>query len=353
MREMVNGVRVLRTYLYVPKNPRSTLRRILFDSSFALSALVSIFNRPRPDVIVIISPPLQLVLTALVIAFFRRAPVFMHIQDLVPDAAIAVGALRPDGTAVQLAQALERLAYRKASGIGVICEGMRQNLLAKGVPMEKVTLLPDYIDLDSVGPISANNAFRARHGIPPGEFLVVYSGSVGGKQGLETFVEAAVAFEETSGITCCLIGDGPYLLDLKRLARHLSLQKFRFVPLQPREALPEQLCAADVLVITQRKSISDMVFPGKLLYYMASRRAILAAVSENSETGRFILENKVGLVVPPEDPERFADAIRWMRAHPERIRALGEKGREVVGRHFDRTTVLERFTEHLETFAKS
>jgi colanic acid biosynthesis glycosyl transferase WcaI len=117
--------------------------------------------------------------------------------------------------------------------------------------------------------------------------------------------------------------------------------------MQPRESLPEQLAAADALIVTQRKAVRDVVFPGKLLYYMASGRPILAAVSEDSETGRFIREMNVGVVVPPEEPARLAEAIRWMREHREEARALGRNGRRVAEQQFDRTVVLERFEAYL------
>jgi colanic acid biosynthesis glycosyl transferase WcaI len=347
MRELINGVPVTRTYVYVPSNPRKTSQRILFDCSFAASALLGMVTRWRPTVVVAISPPLQLGLTALLIGKLTQARVFVQIQDLVPDAAVAVGALHPGSLTLRAAQALERFVYRAADGIGVICEGMRRNLIAKGVPADKVETLPNYIDLAFIGPASAANGFRSRFGIGFKQFLAMYSGSVAGKQGLQTFVQAAVALKNESGVTCCLIGDGPYLPKLKQIAQDLSPQQFLFLPLQPRESLASQLSAADVLVITQQKVIRDVVFPGKLLYYMAAGRPILAAVSEDSETGRFIQENEVGLVVPPEDPDRLAEAIKWMQAHPARTREFGLNGRRVVESRFDRRVVLNRMAASL------
>jgi colanic acid biosynthesis glycosyl transferase WcaI len=281
-------------------------------------------------------------------AALSRAKVFLEIKDLVPDAAIAVGALRPGSAAARMAHALERFAYRRVDGIGVICEGMRRNLIAKGVPPDKVVVLPDYIDLNFMRPEANGNAFRSEFSIGPQQFVAMYSGSVAGKQGLQTFVQAAAELDRDGEITCCLIGEGPYLPDLKQLAEDLSLKRFVFLPLQPRESLPTQLSAADVLVITQRKAVRDVVFPGKLLYYMAAGRAILAAVDEDSETGRFIRENDVGMVVPPEDPVRLAEGIRWMQAHPERTRELGLNGRRTAETRFDRNVVLERFAAYIE-----
>ena len=277
----------------------------------------------------------------------REHPSFWHIKDVVPDAAVAVGALRQSGAALRMARALEQFAYRKAAGIGVICEGMRRNLVAKGVPTAKIVTLPDYIYLAFTTPARPVDCISRplRHRLP-GYFVAMYSGSVSQKQGLGTFVEAAADFEREQGITCCLIGDGPNLAELKQTAQQRSIERFRFLPLQPRESLPAQFSAADVLVLTQRKAIQDVVFPGKLLSYMAAGRAILRPDAE-SETACFIREHAAGLVVAPEDPGRLADAIRWMRSHPKRPEEFGRNGRRVVEQHLHRAVVLERFAAHL------
>jgi colanic acid biosynthesis glycosyl transferase WcaI len=346
--ETINGVPVQRTYLYVPRNPRQTLQRILFDCSFALSALRSAVQRWSPEVVVVISPPLQLGITGLVLAALNRSRMLLVIKDLVPDAAIAVGAIRPGSAVCRLAHTLERFVYRRATGIAVICDGMRRNLIAKGVPAGKVVVLPDYIDLSFIKPQTAPNRFRAQFGIPEDQFLAMYSGSVAGKQGLQTFIQAAAELESNRDIACCLIGEGPYLPELKQLAASLALNRFLFLPLQPRENLAAQLSAADALVITQREAVRDVVFPGKLLYYMASGTAILAGVNEDSETGRFIREHNTGIVVPPETPGRLAEAIRWMRDNPERTRHLGLNGRRTAEALFDRSVVLKKFAAYIE-----
>ena len=349
MHEVINGVPVFRTYLYVPRNPRKSVSRILFDCVFAVSALTGIFVGLRPDLIIVVSPPLQLAITGRLLASLNRARLFLHIKDLVPDAAVATGALRPGSLGWKLGRALETWAYRRATGIGVICDGMRQNLLAKGVPANKVQTFPDYIDPTFIQPIHPqNNGFRTKAGISSDAFLVMYSGSVSGKQGLQTYIHAAATFETDHNVVCCLIGEGANLSELKALAAELSMERFIFLPLQPRESLAAQLSAADVLVITQRALVTDIVFPGKLLYYMAAGTAILAAVNQESETGRFITQRNVGMVVPPEDPAALAEAVRWMRAHPEERREFGRNGRHVIETQFDRSRVLERFGSHLE-----
>jgi colanic acid biosynthesis glycosyl transferase WcaI len=352
MRETINDIRVLRTFLYVPAQPKKVFQRVLFDLSFALSSLVGgIFAGPA-DLLIVISPPLQLGLTGWILGIFKRVPFFFFIQDLVPDAAVVTGMMRNDSIAVRLARAIERFVYKRAKGIGVISEGFRTNLMTKGVPAEKVVKLPNSIDLQFLKMSERNNGFRRSQNISPEEFVVMYSGSVALKQGLHTFIEAASEFLVDAGISFYLIGEGPYLEDLKIMAEKLKISTLHFLPLQPRELLSVQLGAADVLVITQRQAVTDVVFPGKLLYYMAAARPILAAVSPNSETGVFINQHQVGLVVPPENPPALAQAMRFLRNNQLEAERLGKNGRRVVEEAFNREFVLKQYMDHLEKIAQ-
>jgi colanic acid biosynthesis glycosyl transferase WcaI len=254
--------------------------------------------------------------------------------------------LREESRAVKIARKLENVIYRKADAIGLICDGFARNLQGKGVPAHKFAIMPNYIDLNFMKPFPRYNEFREQHGVGAEQFVVMYSGSIALKQGLQTLVEAAAVLRERSNIVFFVVGEGPYLPDLQARAAELKLTNLRFLPLQPREGLAQQLAAADTLVITQKQSVTDIVFPGKLLYYAASARPIVAAVSADSETGRFVRDKQVGLVVPPEEPEALAGAI--LKLYQEGLGHYGQQGRRVAEECFDRQVVLRRFIEHLE-----
>ncbi len=352
MRETINGVAVLRTWIYMPEHPKKSIQRILFDLSYSLTSLIGGIFTGRADLIIAVSPPLQLGLTAWLLGLIKRAPFFFYIQDLVPDAAVLTGMLREESLAVRIARAIEQFVYARARGIGVICDGFARNLHAKGISFSKVAVLPNSIDLDVFTPQPRENEFRKQNDVAADEWLVMYSGSVALKQGLHTFVQAAAIFSPDEGIRFFLVGEGPYLDELRAQVDALTPPHLRLLPLQPRASLAIQLCAADMLVITQRRAVTDVVFPGKLLYYMAAGRPIVAAVSADSETGRFIAQNQVGVVVLPEDPQELADAILYLKQRPSEAHRLGQNGRRVVEEQFDRHRVLARFVNHLESLVK-
>ena len=345
-RERINGVKVTRSYLFVPREPRRALSRAAFDTSFFLSSLVAgLVVRPC-DVIVAVSPPLQTGLTAWLLARAWQSRVLVHVQDLVPDAAIATGMIREGTRTARVARALEHFVYRRASKISVICDGFRRAMERRGVPSDKIRLLPNYIDLEFMQPTPKRSGFRLRHGLADDAFVVMYSGGLGAKQGLETLLGAAAHLQADSRIQVLIVGEGPPLDDLRGRAARECLRNVTFLPLQPRETLPQQLGAADVLVITQRRAVTDVVFPGKLLYYMAAGRPIVAAVNPDSETGRFISAHGVGLVSPPENPASLASAVMGLAAGQDET--LGKRGRALVERMFDQRVVLPAFQATIE-----
>jgi len=348
-RETINGVKVLRTYVFVPADPRRALKRVLYDMSFSLSSILGALMSGPCDVVLAISPPLQLGVSATIVGMLKRARVFFHIQDLVPDAAVATGQLMEGQRLLRWARRLERFVYGRAREIGVICEGFRANLLSKGVAPDKIRLLPNSIDVDFIRLGPRDNAFRTRQGIAPSTFLVMYSGSIALKQGLEVLIDVAALVRDDPHVVLMIIGEGPPLEALKSQAAARQLTNLKFLPFQPRETLSEQLGAADALVITQRPAVTDVVFPGKLLYYMAACRPILAAVSADSETGRFIAREGVGIVTPPAQAAEMASAIRRLQAGE--AEAMGRRGRQQVEQQFSSRVVLPAFAARLEALA--
>jgi glycosyltransferase involved in cell wall biosynthesis len=341
--ERIEGVRVIRGPILLPGPRQTASRRILFDSSFAATALLASAGVGRVDHVICVSPPLQLGATAWMIARARGARLTVHLQDIVPDAALSTGMMR-EGRAVALSRRLERFVYRHADTITVISEGFRDNLLGKGVSARKLAVLPNWVDATRFE-VEPDPRVRGTLGAPDGETLVLHTGNMGAKQGLETVVDAAGQLSDEN-IAITLIGDGQARASLESRAAATAGHHLRFLPLQA--DLPATLAAADILVLSQRAQVTDSAAPSKLLSYMAAGKPIIATVNEASEAGRLITGAGCGVIVPPEEPARLADAIRELHRHPERHRELGAAGRRHVAEHFDRARILARWTTLLE-----
>jgi colanic acid biosynthesis glycosyl transferase WcaI len=336
--ESINGVRVVRSPFLLPGSRQSAFRRILFDSSLALTTLLASAGVGALDTVICVSPPLQLGVTSWLIARSRRARLILHLQDIVPDAALSIGIMH-EGKAARLSRRLEHFVYSRADKISVISQGFFDNLVAKEVPKAKLALAPNWVDTARFHAVR-DPAVRAALGAADGETLVLHTGNMGAKQGLETVINAAALLGDDS-VVVTLIGDGNHRGELEAQATALGLKNLTFRPLQADYSAT--LAAADVLLLSQRGRVVDSVAPSKLLSYMASGKPVVAAVNEDSEAGRLVRQSGCGVVVAPGEPAALAAALLAFRSQPQIYGPLGEAGRRHVVQNFERSRVLERW----------
>ncbi len=235
-REQLGKIGIYHTWLYLPAQKSRIWGRLLSYISFnILSALMGLFA-PRPDVILAPSPPLTIGLAAWFIGLMRRAPYIYNVQDVYPDIAVRLGALK-NRHLIRLFSWMELFVYRRAAAVSVICEGFRQTLIRKGVPGEKIAVIPNCVDTDYITPRARDNAFARREGLVD-RFVVLFAGNAGLSQGLEDVLAAAKALGDHREILFLLVGNGAAKPALEAQAAEMGLGNVRFMPFQPWEEVP-------------------------------------------------------------------------------------------------------------------
>ncbi len=339
-REMAGKVCVRRVRNYIPARP-SALKRVLYYSSFAAAALPAACVSGRPDVVVCVTPPLELAVSATALRLLRGVPFVLWIKDLVPDVAIQLGMLK-NNLAIGLARKLERFAYHRASRLFVLSDGFADNIAGKGIARRKIEVVSDWVDTSRIAPNHAAKTFRAEHGIDPAAFIVLHAGNIGGKQRLELLIQAAKRLEGRRDIQFVIVGDGARKSAVVAEAERLAAVNVRFLPLQPIESFGPMLASADVLALHQHGGVTDSVIPSKILKYMASGKPVVATAAEGSGTRRVMDLAQCGPAVEPENPVAFAEAILHLYESPGLRANCGASGRSFVCRNFSRGTVLSR-----------
>jgi len=342
-RERVKGVDLRRTWLYVPKQP-TALKRIIHEFSFVASASLGYLLAARADRTVIVLPPLALGFAIALIARLKRSRTILHVQDLQPDAAVELGMLKP-GLLTRALYALERINYRLADQVSTISEGMKRKILGKGVPVSKVILFRNWANDDVVRPMDRMTALRREWGLGDTDFIVLYSGNLGRKQGLESLLEAAALLGDRPEIRIVIAGNGVEQAELIKKARAAGLVNVTFRPLQPMERLSELLATADVSVIPQKRAVTDIVLPSKLCNILASARPVVAAAPPTSDLAMVIEHSRCGILVEPENGPQMAAAIRELADSPSRQREAGANGRRYAEQHLLQASVIRSFAE--------
>ena len=391
---------VFRCPLWVPAKP-SGLKRVLHLASFALSSfpimLWQIFW--RPDVVWVVEPPLFCAPQAWLVARLSGGKAWLHIQDYEVDAAFDLGLLK--GKLLRgLVAAGERWLMRRFDRVSTISQRMLDRAWAKGVAPERAVLFPNWVDLRGLRAQASGlkktglrtedlglsetgqSGYRVELGIAADAVVALYSGNMGGKQGLEILAQVAkIAANCRSGLSVRCSGFSPAQpeptpsgcnptsRDESRptpevvfvlwgngagrgelVAQCAGLQNVRFMDLQPLERLDELLTFADIHLLPQRADAADLVMPSKLTGMLASGRPVVATAYQGTELASVV--EACGLVVPPEQPQALLAAISSLAKDAALRARLGAAGRAYAEANLDREAVLKKFETELKAVTR-
>ena len=341
-RESIRGVEVRRVRHFVPREPSKLLHRLAYDLSFTIAAFIAALFTGKCDVIYCSCPPPTVAFAAWLLGLLKRAPFIMKITDLASDAALSTGIMK-NSMLLRLARAFERFTCSKALAVVCLCQGFIDRLRERGVSPEKLHLISDWGNSAPVPAGVQDAGFRHAHAIPSTAFLAMHTGNMGRKQDLQNVVRAAQLSRQDSGLLWLLVGEGEERAALeKEILRH-ELTNIRLLPLQPPETVPQMYAAADALLLNQRSAVEDAVIPSKLLTYMSSGRAVVAAVSHRSEAARQVRRADCGVLVPAENPAALLDGVNELRRAPALRKRLGRNGRVYAEAHFTKDSVLQSY----------
>lgn len=341
--ECRNGVHIWRTPLWVPAQPKGA-RRIAHLASFTLSSFPILLRHAlwRPDVVVCIAPSLMNAPTGWLVARLTGAYAWLHIQDYEVDAAFSLGMLK-GSVLKRMALKLERVLLKRFDTVSTISGRMVEHALRKGVEQSKVVRFSNWADTESIYPLGRRSRLRDELNIPDTATVILYSGNMGAKQGLEVLAAAAIGFAQRDDIVFVFCGNGPAREAITAICG--NLRNCRFIDLQPLDRLNELLNLADIHVLPQRADAADLVMPSKLTGMLASGRAVIAMASPGTELYEAVFPR--GVVVEPGDPNLLVSAIERLAGNAGERARLGKAGREFAQAVLSRDAVLREFEAKL------
>ena len=321
--------------------------RLVAWTIYTVLTMINLVTIRRGDVLFLRLPPLQLGVTGILGRRLRGAKVLLNVQDIHPDLSIESGLLR-NPFFIKMAKGFEKWIYRQTENIAVISEGFKKNLEAKGVPAEKMTVIPNWVDTDFLRPLPRRNAVSQKFNLH-NMFTVMYSGtiSISSYLTLERILEAASRLRSDPEIRLVIVGEGLKRNDLMARAAALGLDNVLFLPFQPYEDLPNLLASADVLFVPLDKQKSLLSVPSKLYNYMAAGRPILGLAQADSEVFALIQETSCGACVSPEDPERIAAAVLSLKNDVSGRGTMAGNSRSYAVNHFSREPILKTYEDLL------
>jgi len=321
-REVVGGVQVLRVPLY-PSHDGSALRRVANYASFALSASVAAFGVRKPDVTYVYHPPASVALPAMVLKA-RGVPFVYDVQDMWPETLAATGMIR-NAAVLKAVGSFMGAVYRAAAETVVLSQGFHDALVARGVRPETLTVIPnwtyeDRLEIRHPGPVRAEELGFA------GRFNVVFAGTMGPAQAMDTVLEAAALLEGEPDLRFVLVGGGIETPRLEEEIERRGLKNVVLLPRRPVEEVGELLALADVVLVHLRDDpLFAITVPSKTQSYLMSGRPILMGV--RGDAAAMVEAAGAGLTFPPEDARALAAAVLKMeQTSPEAREAMGRNG---------------------------
>jgi colanic acid biosynthesis glycosyl transferase WcaI len=335
-RERRDGVPVLRLPLWIGRD--SGAARVRQEISYMLSHSAALPALGQRDVVVAVSPSFPALMPAMLGSRTRRRPWVLWLQDILPDGAASTGLL-PEGPLLDAARAFERAAYRSADRIVVISGSFEENLVAKGVPPEKLARI-------------YNIATRPMTRRPPADRLtspvVLNMGNIGHSQGLVPLVEAFERSEDMRrrNVSFRMAGDGVAGDEVRSKIRsdRVTVTGVLHEP----HLLDAELQRATLALVSQHYAGAEFNVPSKLMNFMAYGLPVIASVRSDSEVARIVESAGCGWVVDSADPDAFPRTVAAALDDPAEAERRGAAALEFASEHFTPAGSAERFERVLE-----
>jgi len=335
MEEYMEGIRVIRTWIYTTKN-HGFVQRLLNYFSFVLSSLIGgIWKIKQQDVVIVESPPLFLGLSGFVISKLKRAKFVFNVSDLWPESAIAMGILKSK-ILIAFSERLEAFLYRQSHLVTGQTQGIVNSIQSR-FPDKSVSLVTNGINVEAFKAISqSDQGERAKKEFGlAGKIVVGYAGLHGLAQCLETVLQAAQLLIGYPDLFFVFFGDGPQKEKLIALANQAELTNVCFYPIQPAWRMPDIIAMFDIAIIPLKKlELFKGALPSKMFEAMAT--AVPIIVSIDGEAQVLVEKAQAGICVEPENPEAMAEAILQLYKIPLCRKTLGQNGRQYVIEHYNR-----------------
>ena len=347
-REEIGQIRVLRAYTY-PTLHKGFVWRVFSFVTFMMTSVWAGWRAGKPDLVMGTSPPLFQAASAWFISVLRRRPFLLEIRDLWPEFAIEMGVLT-NPILIKLSRWLESFLYRQSTHLLVNSPAYRDYLIKKGIAPEKVTLICNGVDPDMFPLDVDGSAFRAGLGLND-KFVITYAGALGMANDIGTILRAAERLRDEPRIHFVLIGDGKERARLEQQASEMKLPNVTFGGSRPKNEMGQVLAGSDACVATlQNIPLFSTTYPNKIFDYMAARRPTILGI--DGVIRQVVDAAGAGIFVPPGDDAKLAEAARYLFAHQDEAREMGERGRDYVVANFNRHQQAAEFVDLVHRLAK-
>lgn len=342
-RQMDGKLRIHRFHLYGEgKNPMLRALRYFLGEFILLHYCMW----KKYDVAFVDStPPIQ-GLKMPFIKWLKRKPTIYNVQDIFPDSLVGTGLTHEGSLLWKIGRMVEKITYRYADKIIVISEDFKKNIMAKGVPEDKIVVVYNWVDQNKVVdvPREENKLFDA-YGLERSKFYITYNGNIGLTQNMDMLLDVAKELqEEYEDIHFVLVGNGAYLDEVRRKVAEQQLDNVHLLPFQPYEDISHVFSLGDASLVISKPGVGANSVPSKTWSIMSASRPVLANFDEN-ELKTIIENNHCGIFTKAGDKDAFKESILTLYNHRELCKEYGHNGRKFVLDNLTREVGTQKYVD--------
>ena len=342
-RQMDGKLRIHRFHLYGEgKNPMLRALRYFLGEFILLHYCMW----KKYDVAFVDStPPIQGLKMPL-IKWLKRKPTIYNVQDIFPDSLVGTGLTHEGSLIWKIGRMVEKITYRYADKIIVISEDFKKNIMAKGVPEDKIVVIYNWVDQNKVVdvPREENKLFDV-YGLERTKFYITYNGNIGLTQNMDMLLDVAKELQKVyEDIHFVLVGNGAYLDEVKRKVADQQLENVHLLPFQPYEDISHVFSLGDASLVISKPGVGANSVPSKTWSIMSASRPVLANFDEN-ELKTIIENNHCGIFTKAGDKDAFKESILTLYNHRELCKEYGHNGRKFVLDNLTREVGTQKYVD--------
>ena len=291
------------------------------------------------NVMFLASTPPILGLVASFVKIFRGIPFVYNLQDIFPDSLVGTSLAKKGSLLWKIGRVIENFTYKHADKIIVISEDFKKNIMAKGVPEDKIEVVYNWVDQNAVVHVDrSENKLIGKYNIDPTKFYIEYSGN---DMLLDVMKDLKTSYPE---IGLVLVGEGAYKQQVEEIVRRDSLTNVTMLPFQPYEDISHVFSLGDVGIIISKPGVGSNSVPSKTWSIMSASRPVLANFDEN-EIKSILSDNNCGIFTKAGDKDAFKNAI--IKLYENR-----DLGREFIMKNLTREVGTQKYVDVIKSIVK-
>ena len=297
------------------------------------------------------TPPIQGVIGAL-LKKIKKVPFVYNLQDIFPDSLVGTGLAKKDGLLWKIGRMIENFTYRNADKIIVISEGFKKNIMAKGVPEEKIEVVYNWVDEDAVKHVTRKeNKLFDKYGLDRNKFYITYCGNIGLTQNMDMLLEVAKEFETEQRIQFVLIGEGAYKDKVQEIIQEREIKNVTLLPFQPYEDISHVFSLGDAGLVISKPGVGENSVPSKTWSILSASRPVLVNFDEN-ELKSIIDKHQCGIFTKAGDKGAFKDAVLRLYQNRDLCNEMGNNGRKFILDNLTRTAGTQKYIDVIKMYEK-